>query len=181
MLGKLFKKKDKSNEEALEENISHASQNSEVLKPEAPQETLQNSEDKAADKPDESQASPENKSEKKPDSDSEIPPSERLEKESHPIKDKVIAVLKDCYDPEIPVNIFELGLIYEIEVKENNHVDLLMTLTSPMCPVAESLPPEVEEKINAIPEVASAKVELTWEPTWSPEKMSEAAKLQLNL
>ncbi|MCP5468862.1 MAG: SUF system Fe-S cluster assembly protein [Deltaproteobacteria bacterium] len=112
---------------------------------------------------------------------SEIPPSERLSQNSDPLQDKVIAALKDCYDPEIPVNIFELGLIYDIDIHENKHVDLLMTLTSPMCPVAESLPHEVEEKVNAIPEINSTKVELTWEPPWSPEKMSEAAKLQLNL
>ncbi len=97
------------------------------------------------------------------------------------IKEKVIEVLKTIFDPEIPVNIYELGLIYEIDAQETGEVNIKMTLTSPMCPVAESLPPEVETKIKAIPEVTQAKVEIVWEPAWSPEKMSEAAKLQLNM
>jgi FeS assembly SUF system protein len=89
--------------------------------------------------------------------------------------------LKGCYDPEIPVNIYELGLIYNIDVQPAGDVNILMTLTSPMCPVAESLPPEVEQKVRDIPEVKNVKVELTWDPPWSAEKMSEAAKLQLNM
>lgn len=112
-------------------------------------------------------------------------PKEILESTELSLKEKVIEVLKTCFDPEIPVNIYELGLIYEVEAPfgnpEDKTVKILMTLTSPMCPVAESLPPEVEQKIRQIPEVNTAQVEITWDPPWSPEKMSEAAKLQLNL
>ena len=97
------------------------------------------------------------------------------------IREKVIDVLKSCYDPEIPVDIYELGLIYEVNVSEESNVDIKMTLTSPACPVAESLPPEVEQRVAAVEGVASAKVEVTWEPTWTPEMMSEAARLELNL
>ncbi len=97
------------------------------------------------------------------------------------IREKIIETLKGCYDPEIPVDIYELGLIYEIDVTEARTVEVKMTLTSPMCPVAESLPPEVESKIRAIPEIVSAKVEVVWDPPWSMENMSEAAKLQLGM
>ena len=95
------------------------------------------------------------------------------------IREAVIEVLRTVYDPEIPVNIYELGLVYGIDVDEENHVKVRMTLTSPMCPVAESLPPEVEQKVRAVPGVAHAEVDLTWEPPWSPSMMTEAAKLQL--
>lgn len=95
------------------------------------------------------------------------------------IKSKVVEVLKTCYDPEIPVDIYELGLIYDIYVKENNEVLIKMTLTSPMCPVAGSLPGEVENKIRSIPEVSDARVELVWDPPWNMEMMSEAARLEL--
>lgn len=112
-------------------------------------------------------------------------PPEILNSTELKLEEKVIEVLKTCFDPEIPVNIYELGLIYEIDAPfgdpEDKTVKILMTLTSPMCPVAESLPPEVEQKIRQIPEVNTAQVELTWDPPWSPEKMSEAAQLQLNL
>jgi FeS assembly SUF system protein len=94
---------------------------------------------------------------------------------------KVIDALQTCYDPEIPVNIYELGLIYGINVEPSNVVHIKMTLTSPACPVAGSLPPEVESKIKSIEGVTDAKVELVWDPPWTPEKMSEAAKLQLNV
>jgi FeS assembly SUF system protein len=97
------------------------------------------------------------------------------------LRDKVIETLKTCYDPEIPVDIYELGLIYEVAVGEGSRVDVTMTLTSPMCPVAESLPPEVEAKVRALPEVSDAKVEVTWDPPWNPEMMSEAARLELNM
>jgi len=100
---------------------------------------------------------------------------------SEELKEKVIEALKTCFDPEIPVNIYELGLIYNIDVSPTNDVAIQMTLTSPACPVAGSLPPEVEEKVKSIPGVASAKVEVVWDPPWTPEKMSEAAKLQLNM
>jgi FeS assembly SUF system protein len=95
------------------------------------------------------------------------------------LREKVIEVLKGIFDPEIPVNIYELGLIYEVTVEDDANVHILMTLTSPMCPVAESLPPEVEGKTAAIEGVSSAKVEITWDPPWDPEMMSEAAKLEL--
>lgn len=92
---------------------------------------------------------------------------------------KIVAVLKGIYDPEIPVDIYELGLIYDVMVNEKNEVKILMTLTSPNCPVAESLPREVENKIAAIPEIKNAIVELTFEPSWDKEMMSEEAKLEL--
>jgi len=97
------------------------------------------------------------------------------------LKDRVIDELRKVYDPEIPVNIYELGLIYEVTVDDDSNVHILMTLTSPMCPVAESLPPEVEEKTSAIDGVTGAKVEVTWDPPWDPEMMSEAAKLELDM
>ena len=97
------------------------------------------------------------------------------------IEGKVIAALQNIYDPEIPVNIHELGLVYGIDVDDKNYVKIRMTLTSPACPVAGSLPGEVERKIEAIPEVSGAEVELTWDPPWSKDRMSEAAMLQLGL
>ena len=96
------------------------------------------------------------------------------------LRDQVIEVLRGIYDPEIPVNIYELGLIYEVTVDDETNVHVLMTLTSPMCPVAESLPPEVEGKVAAVKGVASARAEVTWDPPWEPEMMSEAAKLELD-
>ena len=89
--------------------------------------------------------------------------------------------LKTCYDPEIPVDIYELGLIYNVEVDDRRVVTVTMTLTSPACPVAESLPPEVESKVAAVDGVSSARVEITWEPGWTPEMMSEAARLTLGM
>ena len=98
------------------------------------------------------------------------------------IKKKVIEVVKKIYDPEIPVNIYELGLIYKIEVDEKNKVNVDMTLTSPNCPVAESLPNEVKNNImNEIDEISEVNLNLVWEPPWDKDKMSEAAKLELNL
>jgi FeS assembly SUF system protein len=97
------------------------------------------------------------------------------------IKSQVIAALKSCYDPEIPVNIYELGLIYNVDVDPSNAVHVKMTLTSPACPVAGSLPPEVETKVKAIPGVSAAKVDVVWDPPWKPEMMTEAAKLQLGM
>src|SRR5690606_38897936 len=97
------------------------------------------------------------------------------------IRDEVIETLKTIYDPEIPVNIYELGLIYDIDIDESNFVDIKMTLTSPACPVAGSLPPEVENKASMVPGVSGAKVDLVWDPPWDMSKMSDAAKLQLNL
>jgi FeS assembly SUF system protein len=97
------------------------------------------------------------------------------------IRPKILEVLATVFDPEIPVNIYELGLIYKIEAPNLEDIKIKMTLTSPMCPVAESLPVEVEQKIRAIPDVKIAQVDLTWDPPWNPQMMSEAAKLQLNL
>ena len=97
------------------------------------------------------------------------------------IKNKVIEVIKKVYDPEIPVNIYELGLIYKIEVDEKNKVNIDMTLTSPNCPVAESLPKEVKENIKKVEGVSDVNLNLVWEPPWDKDKMSEAAKLELNL
>ena len=97
------------------------------------------------------------------------------------IKSKVIEVVKKIYDPEIPVNIYELGLIYKIDVDEKNKVNVDMTLTSPNCPVAESLPNEVKENIKKVEGVSDVNLNLVWEPPWNKDKMSEAAKLELNL
>lgn len=95
------------------------------------------------------------------------------------LEEKIIQTLKTCYDPEIPVDIFELGLIYEIVIDDEANVKIKMTLTSPACPVAGSLPPEVEAKVKAIPEVKSAKVEIVWSPPWDKDMMSEVAKVEL--
>jgi len=97
------------------------------------------------------------------------------------IKSKVIEAVKKIYDPEIPVNIYELGLIYKIDVDEKNKVNVDMTLTSPNCPVAESLPNEVKENIKKVEGVSDVNLNLVWEPPWDQDKMSEAAKLELNL
>ena len=97
------------------------------------------------------------------------------------IKNKVIEEIKKIFDPEIPVNIYELGLIYKIEIDETNKVNIDMTLTSPNCPVAESLPNQVKEDIMEMEEVSDVNLKLVWEPPWDKDKMSEAAKLELNL
>jgi FeS assembly SUF system protein len=95
------------------------------------------------------------------------------------LQERVIAALKTCFDPEIPVNIFELGLIYGIDISPDNVVKIRMTLTSPACPVAGTLPGDVQAKVKAVPGVSAAQVEVVWEPVWTPERMSEAARLQL--
>lgn len=95
--------------------------------------------------------------------------------------EQIVRVLKGIYDPEIPVDIYELGLIYDVMVNEDFDVKILMTLTSPNCPVAESLPVEVEEKIKAIDMVNSVEIELTFDPPWSRDLMSEEAKLELGM
>ena len=97
------------------------------------------------------------------------------------LEGKVIEALRQVYDPEIPVNIYELGLIYDIAVSPDNSVHVKMTLTAPGCPVAGSLPGEVEQRIASIPEVKSATVELVWDPPWSRDRMSETALLQLGM
>ena len=96
------------------------------------------------------------------------------------LKDAVVAAIKTCYDPEIPVDIYELGLIYEIDIRENDVAYVKMTLTSPMCPVAEILPLEVQEKVRGVPRVSECDLELVWDPPWEMDMMSEAAKLELN-
>jgi FeS assembly SUF system protein len=95
------------------------------------------------------------------------------------LKDKIVLALKTVYDPEIPVDIYELGLIYEINVFPINNVNIQMTLTSPSCPSAEAIPAEVEEKVKSIEGVNDVKVEIIWEPPYSQDMMSEAAKLEL--
>ena len=97
------------------------------------------------------------------------------------LKDKVIAEIKKIYDPEIPVNIYELGLIYDINVDKDNNVKIDMTLTSPNCPVAESLPNEVKNSVKEIKETKDVDLRLVWEPPWNKSMMSESAKLELNL
>ena len=97
------------------------------------------------------------------------------------IKNKAIEEIKKIYDPEIPVNIYELGLIYKIEVDGKNKVNIDMTLTSPNCPVAESLPKEVKDNIMKVEGVSDVNLKLVWEPPWDKDRMSEAAKLELNL
>ena|SRR5229473_4641952 len=94
---------------------------------------------------------------------------------------KIIEALKTCFDPEIPVNIYELGLIYNVDVQPTGLVHVRMTLTSPACPAAGSLPPEVRWKVQEIPGVKDAKVEIVWDPPWTKERMSEAARLQLGI
>jgi FeS assembly SUF system protein len=97
------------------------------------------------------------------------------------IKYDVIAQLKTVYDPEIPVDIYELGLIYTLEIAEDGAAHVVMTLTTPMCPAAEVLPPEVEAKTREVPGVTSVKLDLVWEPPWSMDMMSPAARLALNV
>ncbi|MCB2156334.1 DUF59 domain-containing protein [bacterium] len=96
-------------------------------------------------------------------------------------KEMIVQTLKTVYDPEIPVNIYEMGLIYDIELDEKGNTTITMTLTSPNCPVAETLPVEVEQKVMAVPGVNHAVVHIVWEPIWNPDMMSEAAKLELGM
>jgi FeS assembly SUF system protein len=95
------------------------------------------------------------------------------------LEDKIVAMLKTIFDPEIPVDIYELGLIYEVNISKDGHVDVDMTLTSPNCPVAESLPKDVKEKIESIDGVTSAEVRIVFDPPWDKDMMSEEAKLEL--
>jgi len=97
------------------------------------------------------------------------------------LKEKVISEIKKIYDPEIPVNIYELGLIYNIDIDEKNKVNIDMTLTSPNCPVAESLPNSVKDTVLKVDGVSDVDLNLVWDPPWDKDKMSEAAKLELNL
>jgi FeS assembly SUF system protein len=97
------------------------------------------------------------------------------------VENGIVEALKTVFDPEIPVNIYELGLIYDIDIQDGGDVKLKMTLTSPGCPVAGSLPGEVQAKVEGVPGVASVEVELVWEPSWNPSMMTEAARLQLGM
>lgn len=97
------------------------------------------------------------------------------------VEGEVLEALRTCFDPEIPVNIYELGLIYNVDVKEGGAVTITMTLTSPHCPAAQSMPAEIEEKVKAITGVSDVKIDLVWDPPWDPSKMSEAARLQLGM
>lgn len=116
---------------------------------------------------------------------SPLPPQEPEFAPDAPLEEKVVAVLKTCYDPEIPVDIYQLGLIYRVHApiseEQPEKVKVVMTLTSPNCPAAQTLPAEVKYKIERLQEVESAAVDITFEPAWTPEKMSDEAKLALNL
>lgn len=101
--------------------------------------------------------------------------------DTNELGEKIVKVLKTVYDPEIPVDIYELGLIYDVFVNEDHDVKILMTLTSPNCPVAESLPQEVQEKVKSLDEVNDVEMELTFDPPWSQDLMSEEAKLELGM
>ena len=101
--------------------------------------------------------------------------------ESGALEEKVLDVLKTVYDPEIPIDIYELGLIYDVRVENGADIVIDMTLTSPACPVAGSLPAEVQYKVGTVPEVNDVSINLVWEPPWTPDLMSEAAKLELNM
>lgn len=107
--------------------------------------------------------------------------SEEIAIDTNELGEKIVTVLKTIYDPEIPVDIYELGLIYDVFVNEDNEVKILMTLTSPNCPVAESLPAEVEERVKSLDMVKDAEVEITFDPPWSQDLMSEEAKLELGM
>ncbi len=108
-------------------------------------------------------------------------PETGQEDEPAGIEQRIIDMLKTVYDPEIPIDIYEMGLIYGVEVRSDNSVYVEMTLTTPMCPVAETLPPEVEGKVRMVEGVTSVELELVWDPPWHPDMMSEAAKLTLNM
>ncbi|PRX57049.1 DUF59 domain-containing protein [Flagellimonas meridianipacifica] len=107
--------------------------------------------------------------------------SEEIVIDTQELGEKIVKVLKTIYDPEIPVDIYELGLIYDVFVNEDNDVKILMTLTSPNCPVAETLPVEVEEKVKSLDVLNDVEVEITFDPPWTQDLMSEEAKLELGL
>jgi len=111
---------------------------------------------------------------KKPDEASEV-------EHGGDLYEAVIEALKDIYDPEIPVNIYDLGLIYGVEITPEHHAKITMTLTTPHCPVAESMPGEIELRVGSVPGVGHAEVELVWDPPWDPQKMSDEAKLELGM
>jgi FeS assembly SUF system protein len=107
------------------------------------------------------------------------PPLSALGTPAPDLREQVVEVLQSVYDPEIPVNVYDLGLVYGVDVTPEGDVAIRMTLTSPACPVAGTLPPEVEQKVRTVPGVRSAKVEVVWDPPWDRSKLSEAARLQL--
>ncbi|HEV7671116.1 MAG TPA: SUF system Fe-S cluster assembly protein [Thermoanaerobaculia bacterium] len=112
----------------------------------------------------------------------ESAPSDALSAKSEAaLENAVVEVLQTVYDPEIPVNIYELGLIYDLDVQATGRVHIQMTLTAPACPVAGTLPGEIRAKVAGVPGVTEAEVELVWEPAWDPSRMSEAARLQLGM
>ena len=97
------------------------------------------------------------------------------------LKEQIIGVLRTCYDPEIPVNIYELGLIYDVSVDESNNAYVKMTLTSPACPAAGTLPGEVEDKIRTLPDTKDVRIDVVWEPPWNPDMMSDVARYELGM
>jgi FeS assembly SUF system protein len=109
------------------------------------------------------------------------PPEAVAEAPGSDLYEAVIEALKDIYDPEIPVNIYDLGLIYDVEITPEHHARIKMTLTTPHCPVAESMPGEVELRVGSVPGIGDAEVELVWDPPWDPQKMSDEAKLELGM
>jgi len=109
------------------------------------------------------------------------PPPVSADEPGGALYEGVVDALKEIYDPEIPVNIYDLGLIYNVEVTEDGHAAITMTLTTPHCPVAESMPGEVELRVGAVPGIAVADVNLVWDPPWDPQKMSDDAKLELGM
>ena len=112
---------------------------------------------------------------------SQKPPADPAGEPGGQVYEAIIAALKEIYDPEIPVNIYDLGLIYGVEVTDDGHAVVMMTLTTPNCPVAESMPAEVELRVGAVPGVGHAEVNLVWDPPWDPQKMSDDAKLELGM
>ena len=108
-------------------------------------------------------------------------PVEPAQASGSELYEAVIDALKDIYDPEIPVNIYDLGLIYHVEITPEHHAKVKMTLTTPHCPVAESMPGEVEMRVGAVPGIGDAEVELVWDPPWDPQKMSDEARLELGM
>lgn len=118
----------------------------------------------------------------RPEAAPETAPSEAMSaKAESELENAVVEVLQTIFDPEIPVNIYELGLIYDLDVQASGRVHIQMTLTAPACPVAGTLPGEIQAKVAGVPGVTEAEVELVWEPAWDPSRMSEAARLQLGM
>ena len=184
----LFKKEDKPEESVLtngqvpDEIKTHENSNKEVdkIKSEETNSGLEKPDEikSEAAKPEDTKTE-ETKSEET-DIEKAVQPADGEPKHSlEEIKDEVIKVLKTCYDPEIPVDVWELGLIYEINAATNGDVLIVMTLTSPSCPVAEILPVEIEKKVKEHPMINDCKVQLTFDPPWSQRNMSEVAKLEL--